>query len=153
MEFAFAALLLITMSFALVDFGRLIYDMQVITNLTREGSILTARGTSLTDAANAVMTESSPLNFNTNGAVIITQVTNIAGAYVIGGQVSQGGITATSQVGSLATGVATLPTAVQPQLNQSVFVTEVYYSFAPITPVGSLLGLTLPSRLYDVAYF
>ena len=40
------------------------------------------------------------------------------------------------------------------QLNQTVYVTEVFYNFQAITPIGNFLSKTfLPSQLYDVAYF
>lgn len=152
-EFALVATMLIGSFFALIDFGRAIYDQMVITNLTREGASLASRGTDATDAATAVVTGSSPLNLATSGLVIITAVTNNAGSYVISQQVSQGGLSANSRVGSRVNGPATLPAAAQPQLNQTVFVTEVFYSFTPITPVGNLLNLVMPSTLYDVAYF
>jgi Flp pilus assembly protein TadG len=152
-EFAMVGLFLLTTAFGLIDFGRAIYDKEVMTNLTREGSNLASRGTSLTDTATAVVTGSAPLNLTSNGRVIVTAVTNVAGAFVVTGQVSQGGITVTSHVGTTVSGPATIPTAAQPQLGQTVYVTEVYYSYAPITPVGTLLSLAMPSTLYDVAYF
>jgi hypothetical protein len=40
-----------------------------------------------------------------------------------------------------------------PQSNQTTFVTEVFYGYSPVTPIGRLVGLTLPSTLYDAAYF
>jgi len=69
------------------------------------------------------------------------------------GQVSQGGIGATSRIGSVIGGNATVPAAVVPQLNQTIYVTEVFYRFQTITPIGNFLTPLLPSRLYDVAYY
>ena len=61
---------------------------------------------------------------------------------------------ATSQIGSVVGGTAILPATVVPQLNQTVYVTEVFYKYKPITPIGNLLtGTVLPSQLYDVAYY
>lgn len=152
-EFSLVVMLLLIMACALADVGRAIYQEQVITNLTREGSNLAARGTSLTDSATAVVQGSAPLNIVINGRVIVTAVTNNGGAIQITGQVSQGGIPAASKVGTVIGGLAALPAAAQPPLTQTVYVTEVFYAYQAVTPIGQLMGLTLPSILYDVAYF
>jgi len=34
-----------------------------------------------------------------------------------------------------------------------MYITEVFYTFAPITPVGKMLNFVMPSTLYQVAYF
>ena len=39
------------------------------------------------------------------------------------------------------------------QPGKTVYITEVFYSYQPITPIGSLLGIVMPSTLYEVAYF
>ena len=36
---------------------------------------------------------------------------------------------------------------------QTLYVTEVFYSYTPMTPIGSFLKTSLASTLYDVAYF
>ena len=161
-EFAFVAFILLALLFGLIDFGRAIYEHEVLVNLSREGANLAARGTGstqteiLSNAAAAVIVSANPLNLNTKGLVIVTAVTNNgSGGLFISRQLSQGGITATSKVGTGVGKPATLP-ATNPQIPQSgqtLYATEVFYTYAPITPIGRLLTVTLPSRLYDVAYF
>lgn len=155
LEFALVGTLMLILVMGVIDFGRLIYQQQVITHLSREGSDVAARGSTVANAANAVVTGSSSLNLGTNGLVIVTAVQNIAGANKVTAQASQGGISGSSKIGQVG-GNATIPqTNPQiPQLNQTVYVTEVYYAYAPITPIGQLIsGLVLPTKLYDVAYF
>jgi len=153
-ELALCATVLLVLVFGIVDFGRAIYTLEVITNLTGEGSALSSRGATLSDTVLAVEADSPPLAMGTSGCVIATQVYNdgTSGGVKVFAQVSQCAISATSRIGAIGH-QATLPPGAVPQPNQSVFVTEVFYAFAPITPVGKFLNVVFPSQMYDVAYY
>jgi len=153
-EFALSATMLLTLVFGLIDYSRAIYLVQVITNLAGEGSSMASRGTTLSDTAAAVVAASGPLNLGTHGQVIVSSVFNNNNKIQLTAQVSQGGIGAVSQIGSVIGGIVVLPATVTPQLNQTVYVTEVFCAYKSITPIGTLLtGTILPSQLYDVAYY
>ena len=153
LEFAISATMMLTLVFGLIDFSRAIYLEELITNLTGEGSSMASRGTSLTSTAAAVVAAAGSLNLNANGQVIVSSVFNNNGKIQLTGQVSQGGIGATSLIGRVIGGTATVPSAVVPQANQTIYVTEVYCRYQPITPIGNFLTTMLPSQLYDVAYY
>ncbi len=152
-EFAISAIVLLTLVFAVIDFSRAIYDVEVMKNLTGEGSAMASRGTSLSATATAVVAASS-LDLNDYGRVIVTSVYNNNNSLKITGQAAQGGIGTLSKVGNVVGGGATLPAGATPQVNQTVYVTEVFYSYKSITPIGNFLSKNvLPSQLYDVAYY
>jgi Flp pilus assembly protein TadG len=152
LEFALIGSIMIVLALGVIDLGRAIYDMEILTNLSRTGSNLALRAISLTDSATAVVTGSAPLNLATNGRVIVSSVQNNSGKLQVTGQVSQGGISAASKIG-LNGGIAALPATAVPPSGQTVYVTEVFYTFTPITPIGNFTKIVFPSTLYDVAYF
>jgi len=151
--------MLIVLVFALIDICRAIYQRQIIANLSREGSNLASRGTGsttdevLSNAISAIVSSAYPLSINSDGRIIISAVVYSNGQFVVTSQQAQGGLSAISKVHNGTGSGAVMPKTSPPLTNQPVFVTEVFYSFVPATPVGKLLNLTLPSTLYDVAYF
>jgi len=155
MEFALIAALMLVLFCVLVDFSRAIHDVQVMAGLSRQGSNLASRGTTLSDSATAVLAGDAPLDLSSNGEVIITSVTNTNRVLAITDQVSKGGVSENSKVGSGVGNTATVPpsTAAMLQPGQTIYITEIFYTYQPITPIQNLLKLAMPSTLYQVAYF
>ncbi len=163
-EFMFVAFILLFMLFGMIDFCRAISTRQVLINLSRESANLAARGTgstageSISNAITAVIAGANPLDINAHGRVIITAVLNSNGNYVVSDQVSEGGLNGVtskiSQTGVIGT-TAIVPnyTVQVPQSNQTMYVSEVFYSFQPATPIGKILNFTMTNALYDAAYF
>lgn len=156
-EFTVSSVLLLTLLFGLIDFGRAIYTRQIMVNLSREAANLASRGTSLSNTLTAVRTSALPLDLDQKGYVILTVVyRNSNSVAVVTNQVARGGLQTASRVA--ANGVGTAPmlplsNPVLPPPKKTLYVAEIYYGFVPITPVGRLLKLVLPTKLYDVAYF
>jgi Flp pilus assembly protein TadG len=151
-EFALVAVMLLLVLFGVIDFSRIILDRLVMINVSREGANLISRGTDMTNALNALVTSAYPLNINSNGYIILSSVYNNSGVLKITSQKTTGGKPAVSHVGSTNTTV-TLPNPNLPLPNQTLYVAEVFYTFTPVTPLGALLGITLPMTNYDAAFF
>lgn len=165
-ELSIAAATLCVFVFGIIDFGRAIYDVEVMHNLVGEGSSMALRGTDLATTATTVATYAgADISISSSGCVIVTAVTNVSGSLVITGQASHGGLACTSKVGCLsgqggcvssnASIPATAATALLAEASgTSLYATEIFYSYTAVTPLPALLGSNaLPSTLYSVAYY
>jgi len=169
-ELSFVLFILCVIVFGTIEFGRAVYDVQVMKNLAGEGSSMASRGTSPATTATTVITYAgADISLSTKGCVIVTGVTeNSAGtAQVVTSQSWAGQCTSamTSQVGCLSgqgsctNSGATLPTTAANAVQQGVagmtlYVTEVFYTYGTITPLPNFLGkAVLPSMLYSAAYY
>jgi Flp pilus assembly protein TadG len=153
LEFFFVGSILLVLSFGVIDIARALIARQVLTSVTREGANLASRTMSLSNAVNAVITSATPLDLSRNGYVILSTVArDNTGNAKVTAQYAQGGAASTSRVGQ-PNGAATMPSASYPANGDSVVVAEVFYHYAAITPLGRLIGVVLPTQLYDVAYF
>lgn len=157
LEFVALVTVALLVLFATIDFGRAMYDLQVMSGLSRQGGNLASRGSTASDAASAVIAGQAPLNLSAGGEVIMTSILDNKGIYTITDQASLGGMkpAPSSKLGTGIGNTATLSPAEQSMLQsgQSIYVAEVFYSFRPVTPIGNLLKVALPSTLYEAAYF
>ncbi len=114
--------MLLVFVLGIVDFTRAIYDYEVITNLSGEGSSAASRGTALATAVSTIMNYAgSDINMTSNGCVIVTAVSSPDGtSYKIGtnGQAKSTPCNSgTSRIGcappTSGCGNATIPSQVQ----------------------------------------
>jgi Flp pilus assembly protein TadG len=155
-ELALCLSLLLTMTFGLIDFSLILFDKQEMSGITRQGSDLASRGTSLTDTVTALGTQGESLNIGTKGRIIVTAVADVNNKPQIVDQAeSPTGISVSSAIGTGVGNPASMPSSANTvlQAGQTIYVTEVFYSFTPITPIQKLLKITLASTLYEAAYF
>src|SRR5277367_481365 len=162
-ELAYSMLIIVPLLCAAIDFGRAFYQLQIISELSRQGSSLALRGEGTTScdtlctAIADLVAGSSGLNLTANGKVIMTALTPTSqtsgapsgGPYLISEQKSSGSFSATSKLGS--SGTVKIPGAPLIQVGQTMYVTEIFYGFTPATPLGRSIGI--PAQLYDIAYF
>src|SRR5277367_4287382 len=163
-ELAVVMLLMIPLLCASIDFGRAFYQLQILSELSRQGSSLALRGEGTTSCDNMctaisdLVAGSSGLNLTSNGKVIMTALTPTAaqttgapsgGPYLISEQESSGSFSATSKLGT--SGTVKIPGAPVIQVGQTMYVTEIFYGFTPATPIAKSIGI--PAKLYDIAYF
>ena len=177
-ELALTLPLLLLVAFGIVELSYALLHAHVATSVSREGSNLISRNTTLQDAATAMrQLTARPLNLEDGSARIVFSVIRrnaTPGAPNFGRDVlyqrhTYGGLAAESQLqgGAGAFGpapdyravdpdtdtrlqISNLPVALPP--GGMLYVTEVFTRHDRITPLDRL-GIPVPERLYSIAYF
>jgi hypothetical protein len=163
-----------------VELSWALLDQHVVTKLSREGSNLISRSTSLQDAALAMRTMSTrPVDFSGSTSTLIFSVvlrvaTTGASNYnrdILYQRYQYGGLAASSALTTAGSGSfgggpnyqATNPdndtslqiTNLPVSLNVTggmLYITEIYTTHTLITPFNRF-GISVPSTLYSIAYF
>jgi hypothetical protein len=178
-EFAIVMPLILILVLGVVEVGYALLDQHVVTKLTREGSNLISRNTSLGDAASAMRAMSTrPVDFTASSRVIFSVVkkgaTTGTGNYnkdILYQRYEFGPLAATS---TLATrGAGSFGSGPEFQANNSdtdtslqitnlpanlvapggmLYITEIYTTHDLITPFDRF-GINIPRTLYSIAYF
>jgi hypothetical protein len=180
LEMAMLTPFLVALALGVIEVSYALLDQHVVTRLTREGSNLISRDTSLQTSALAVSSMSSrPVNFTDGTSKLIFSVIKrvaTAGASNFGMDIlyqryEYGSFSASSSMttrGSGSFGPAPEYQAINSDNDTSLqitnlppnmlvnggmlYVTEVYTRHTLITPLDRL-GITVPSTLYSIAYF
>jgi Flp pilus assembly protein TadG len=179
-EFAVVLPLLLLLMLGVVELGYALLDQHVVTKLTREGSNLTSRGTSLADAATALtMMSSRPVDFNSRSELILSVLRKVAtqGAanydkVIVYQRYQYGHLAASSALATRGAGsfgdspdfqaansdndtnlqVTNLPPGLLMGRGGLMYVTEIFTTHDLLTPLDRL-GVGVPGRLYAIAYF
>jgi hypothetical protein len=179
-EFAIIMPLLLVVVLGVVDVSYALLDQHVVTKLTREGSNLISRETTLEDAAAALKSMSGrPVDFDTHSKVIFSVIrkgattgTNNFGKDVLYQRYEYGALSATSFIKTKGAGsfgsdpdhqaanadsdtglqLTGLPAGVSVGAGSMVYVTEVYTRHETITPLNKF-GINVPTVLYSIAFF
>ena len=178
LEFALVVPLLLVVVLGVVEVGYALLDQHVVTKLSREGSNLISRDTSLADAATAMRNMSSrPVDFNNGASKVIFSVvkkvsTTTATNYnkaVLYQRYEYGSYSGTSLLNN--SGGAFGPSPEFQAANSDndsrlvvtnvpstmavgglLYVTEIYSRHPLITPFDRF-GVQMPTTLYSIAYF
>ena len=180
-EFALVLPFLMVVVLGVTELGYALLDSHIVTKLTREGSNLISRDSTIQDAVTAMRSMSTrPVNFTDGSSkIIFSVIKNVAtvGApnnnrpilyqrYVYG---SFAGSSALQTAGSGSYGgapnyqaansdtdtrlqITNLPGGMTVTLGGMIYVTEIYTRHTLITPLDRF-GVTVPSSLYSIAYF
>jgi hypothetical protein len=180
LEFAIVAPLLVILGLGLVELSSALLDQHVVTRLTREGSNLISRDTTLGDAATALRSMATrPVDFNSNSTAILSVImspsatgTTNYNKPILYQRLQFGAISASSVLSTRGSGayggapdyqatnpngdsglqITNLPANLTDPHGGFLNVTEIYTQHPLMTPLARF-GITVPSTLYSVAYF
>jgi TadE-like protein len=180
-EFAFVMPLILVVALGVIEVGYALLDQHVVTKLTREGSNLISRDTTIDDAATAMGSMATrPVDFTTSARLIFSVLRKGATTgtanydqiilyqrYEMGGLTGQSSKLTTRGSGAFHGApdyeaynsdtdanlqLSPLPANIQMNRGALLYVTEIYTSHPLLTPLNRF-GVTVPSTLYSIAYF
>jgi hypothetical protein len=180
LEFTIVMPLILLVVLGVVEVGYALLDQQVVTRLTREGSNLISRSTTIEDATTAMTTmHSRPVNFNDGSSRLIFSVIKrggtvgtanfdqlflyqrrVFGSYPGTSKLIHGGGSFNGAPDYEAVNSDNDPnlrvTNVDPNLVMNrggmIYITEIYTRHNLITPFDRF-GVPIPETLYSIAYF
>src|SRR5437867_766103 len=169
-EFAVALPLVLMLTLGVVEVGYFLLDQHIVTKMTREGSNLISRNTTLKDASVALGTMSSrPVNFSSGSKVIFSVIRNVEttgtsnyGKPILYQRYEYGTLGASSKIttrgsGSFGTGpeytainansdtnlqITNMPPCLGMTIGSLLYVTELYSTHPIITPYDRI-GVTV----------
>jgi hypothetical protein len=179
-EFTLVMPMLIVLAFGLTEVGYALLDQHVVTKVTREGSNLISRDVTLEDAATAMQQMiTRPVDFDNGSRLILSVLKKVGttgsanyGHIVLYQRHEYGTLSAASKLTTAGTAtfggapdyvapnadnntnlrVTNLPANIALVDGGMLYVTEVYTTHERLTPLDRF-GVTMPDRLYAVAYF
>ena len=179
-EFAMILPLLLVVVLGVIEVSYALLDQHVVTKLTREGSNLISRDTSLADAAAAMKSMSGrPVDFSTHSKMIFSVVrrgattgTSNFNKDVLYQRYEYGALSASSKISTRGSGsygagpeyeaanadsdtniqVTNLPSGIVLSTGGTIYITEIFTTHELITPFDKF-GVTVPKTLYSIAYF
>lgn len=179
-EMAMVLPLLVVIVLGVVEVSYALLDQHIVTKLTREGSNLISRETSLGDAAAALRSMSGrPVDFTTNSKLIFSVVrrgattgTNNYNVDVLYQRYEFGAIAGTSRISTRGAGsygappeytaanadsdssiqVTNMPAGIVLSTGGTLYITEIFTTHELITPFDRF-GVNVPKTLYSIAYF
>lgn len=179
-EFSIILPILVILALGVLETSHALMNQHVVTKLTREGSNLISRDTSLQDAAAAMrVMAQAPVDFTTNSTVIFTVLKRGAttgtanfdrlivyqrhqsGALAVSSRILTAGggsfggapdYVANSSDSDTGLRVTNLPADLIDVRGAMLYVTEIFTDHELITPFDRF-GVSIPRRLYSIAYF
>jgi Flp pilus assembly protein TadG len=176
-EFAICLPLLVVLTLGVVETSNALLSQHVITKVAREGSNMISRETRLTDAGTALVNMSStPGTFNTttkvifsvllrsqtgsnNGSLVLYQRHQVGNLALPGSRLNGSGAfpaatdyMAANPNNDAGLRVTNAPAGIGAVPGGMIYVTEVYTTYTPLTPLANF-GITTPPVLYSIAYF
>jgi hypothetical protein len=173
--------LLLVVALGVIEFGYALLDQHVVTKLTREGSNLISRDTTIDDAIAAMSSMSTrPVDFGSRSRVIFSvlkkgsttgsanydqvilyqrkeygSLTGVASALEMTGSGTFGAgpnyVAANSDTNT-GLQISNLPSYLDVTRGGLVYVTEIFTTHDLLTPLDRF-GVTVPNTLYSSAYF
>ncbi|MEO8520879.1 MAG: TadE/TadG family type IV pilus assembly protein [Acidobacteriota bacterium] len=180
-EFAIVMPIVVVLVLGVLELGYALQDQHLITKLTREGSNLISRDTTVQDAATALRAMSSaPVNFDNGSSRLILSVIKRGATtgstnydkMVLYQRFEYGALAGTSQIQTRGGGsfggppdyeaagsdsnanlqVTNLPANLVSVKGGMIYVTEIYTRHTLLTPL-TRFGINVPQTLYSIAYF